>query len=128
MGFDRLHVLDLGLARLIPDMAFQVFKKKEYNNSKISKAALVHIANEQISDLSRSARISRKPPFRLDSNELQAGTSGKERREHASFLWYALMGLKPGTNPDDDKLLEAAFVVDSLERECRGVNYQRKRL
>lgn len=120
VGFDRLHVLDLGLVRMIPDLAFKIFKKRDYNKSKLSKSVLVGIANQRIADLPRSACISRKPPFRLDAGELQAGMSGKVRREQAGFMWYSLMGLKPDTAPDDDKLLHAALFVDLLERESRG--------
>lgn len=123
VGFDRLHVLDLGLVRLVLDMAFTIFKRKDYNRAKMTKSALVRIANQRINDFLRRAPVSRKHSFRMESAELQEGMSGKVRRDQAALLWFALTGLQPEISPDEDGLLEAAFFVDYLERERHGVNY-----
>lgn len=120
IGYDRLHVLDLDPFRQLPDLAFKVFSTSDAYKG-YSKAELVQLANQRFWDLPRSCRLGKLTPFRLSSNEKQAGMSGLLRREITPFLWYCLMGLAVHTNPDEDPLLQAALLLDRVQRET-GAN------
>lgn len=45
VGFDRLHVPDLGTERYLQDFAFNLFGNASYNKGKFSDVALLRLAN-----------------------------------------------------------------------------------
>eukprot|EP00171_Calliarthron_tuberculosum_P001347 IDg1347t1 len=121
VGFDKLHVVDLGIERLLPDMAFQRFALPAYNRGVISKAALVRAANQRFSDLTRQFGIN-VHPFRTNANDVHSSMTGLLRRTITPFLWVSLLGLQPEAKPNDDVLLRAALLVDKFQYEWRGIN------
>ncbi len=105
-------------------MAFKLFRSPSYNKSVLTKSDLVRISNQRFYDLPRIASLN-IAPFRSTEKEVHAGMTGRDRREIAPFLWVALMGLQPSTNPDDDTLLQAALLLNEVQIHLRGVNLPR---
>lgn len=62
IAFDRLHALDLGPLRELPDMAFKLFSSSDAYRG-YSKANLVQTANQRFWDLPRSCRLGKLPRF-----------------------------------------------------------------
>lgn len=58
----------------------------------------------------------------MNGAEKQEGMSGLLRREIAPFLWYCLMGLHVDSTPDEDPLVQAALLLDRVQREVGGIN------
>lgn len=121
IGFDKLHTVDLGLLRLLPDFAFKRFSVPEYNKGKLSKAALTKIANNRFNDVARSFGIHIRP-FRANAKEVHSTMTGALRRAITPFLWVALLALQPDHRPDDDVLLRAALLANEYQIHMRGIN------
>eukprot|EP00171_Calliarthron_tuberculosum_P004396 IDg4396t1 len=119
--FDKLHVVDLGVERMLPDMAFTTFARASYNKGVISKSALMRVSNQRFSDLTRAFGLNLQP-FRMNANEVHANMTGLLRRTITPFLWPVLLGLRPEVKPDEDDLLRAALLIDNFQRIWRGVN------
>lgn len=121
IGFDKLHVIEHGILRLIPDDAYKLFESAaQYNGW--SKGDVVKISNQRLLDAPRSAQLPSFQPFRKVPGEKQAGITGKMRRDTAPFLWYALMGIPNQTPPDDDPLVQLLLTVDFIQQELLGIN------
>eukprot|EP00171_Calliarthron_tuberculosum_P023381 IDg23381t1 len=120
-AFDRLHVIDLGVERDIPDMAYKLFRSPEYNKGELRKSVLVRTANQRFADLPRWCGFN-VAPFRSGPDERHANMIGKLRRQLTPFLWVAFMGLQPRTRPDNDMILQAALGVNEVQIQFRGIN------
>eukprot|EP00171_Calliarthron_tuberculosum_P022772 IDg22772t1 len=48
--------------------------------------------------------------------------TGSLRRKITPFLWVSLMGLQPGTAPDEDLLLQSALALNKFQILVRGIN------
>lgn len=120
IGFDKLHVIEHGILRYIPDDAYKVFETAvQYHG--LSKAEIVKVANQIFLDAPRAAQLPRFQPFRRHNGEKAAGVSGKMRRESAPFLWYSLMGIPTKTDPDDDPLVQLLLMTDKMQQLLLGI-------
>lgn len=120
IAFDKLHALDLGSFRQLPDEAFRLASPDCYSG--LSKTEVVAIWNQIMLDVPRAARLGNCTPFRLTAGEKQAGMSGKLRREMLPFVWFCFMGVTQNTDPDEDLLLQVALLWDLVQGELCGVN------
>eukprot|EP00171_Calliarthron_tuberculosum_P003409 IDg3409t1 len=121
VGFDKLHTVDLGTLRLLPDHAFTLFNSIYYHKGVYSGRELVRIANSRFRSLQHLSSVYILP-FRRNSDEKHASMTGKIRRKIAPFLWVTLLGLQPGASPDHDVLLQSALALDRFQTVLRGVN------
>lgn len=92
VGFDRLHVMDLGLGRQLPNMAYSVFGKSAYNRNILTKSTLVRIANQRMSDLPRSARLKRISAFRSDNLKYKLECLGRYDENFSRSIGFPSLG------------------------------------
>ncbi|KAI0566558.1 hypothetical protein FGB62_7g37 [Gracilaria domingensis] len=119
IGFDSLHVLDLGIFRLLPDIAGEVLgSDRECIHS---GAKSVAIANQRMVDIAGTCRVPKLPPFLVNRNERLAGMTGAIRRKQCPLLWTSLIGVS-NRRPDDDPLVQAALEMAQVQSELFGVN------
>lgn len=97
--FDKLHVFDLGIIRNFTDWTFLVIQQ----HNQLPLTLLVSILNERYAVIPPSARLPYLLPFRLKSDDLHAGMSGKIRRLSAPFLWLCVLGVSD-KDPDEDNV------------------------
>lgn len=116
--FDKLHVFDLGLIRNFTDMICLIIQK---HNNQLPLTRLIAILNDRYVDLPPSARLPGLRPFRLNSDDVQAGMSGKVRRLSAPFLWVCVMGVSD-KDPDEDDVLQCALQLDRVNQFLCGTN------
>ena len=62
VGFDRLHLVDLVVARTLPDLSFYAFSEFSYNKGQLTKTELVRLANRSFNDLKNYSKVY-IPPF-----------------------------------------------------------------
>ncbi|KAI0557092.1 hypothetical protein FGB62_342g012 [Gracilaria domingensis] len=119
IGFDSLHVLDLGIFRLLPDIAGEVLgSDRECIHS---GAKSVAIANQRMVDIAGTCPVPKLPPFLVNRNERLAGMTGAIRRKQCPLLWTSLIGVS-NRRPDDDPLVQAALEMAQVQSELFGVN------
>eukprot|EP00171_Calliarthron_tuberculosum_P022899 IDg22899t1 len=121
VGLDKLHDINLGVMQTLPDFAFALFSIEGYNKGLHSGREIVRTANSRFRNFKHITGVHLKP-FRASSEEKHASMTGKIRRDIAPFLWVALLGLQPLTNPDLDLLLQIALALDHFNYLIREIN------
>ena len=106
-GFDLLHCLDPGLARTFPKFPISMFCEAHVPQRKMSKPAIVRLANERFRQHARCFKIT-FAPLRAAATEVQAFTTGK-RRSSVLFLSDALLALQARMLPEEDVILQASL-------------------
>lgn len=112
IGFDKLHAVDLRIARDIADKAYVIFSSPSYNKRVLSKMALVRIANQRFKDLPRSCAPSSLSPFRSSQNEKHANMTVALRRGITLMLWIVLVVLQANSKPDKDMILTGCLLLN----------------
>ena len=121
IGIDRLHVFELGPSRELADSAFTQLSKTAYNKGIFTKSVLVRSAYLRILELPIVKRFN-IAPFRASSGEVHSRMTGTLRQKLLPFLSVALMGLQPGTHPDNDPLVQCALQLNHIQMKWRGIN------
>ena len=120
-GFDRLHVLDLGITRLYLDKLYEMLDDISIRGSNY-RGTLIDIANNRISALSPSSGVRALRPFISSSKESRANFTGKQVRSVVPFLWFAVIGLNSRDVPDNDPIYITALMLDFFYSVVCGVN------
>ena len=124
IAFDALHVMDLGLLREIPERTCEVFSTTQYAQYG-RKATLIRIVNQRFVDIPAGSSVPRRSIFLMKKSDVQAGMTGKIRRQSLPFLWVVLMGMNPSRDPDDDSLIQCALLMNHVYSKMAGINQHR---
>lgn len=115
ISFDKLHVMDLGVTRLICDVCNTLLQWA----SRSPLTRLIATGNNSYTSMPASARLSNHFPFKTLTNDSQAGMCGKIRRLSVPFLWVCLMGLA-NVPPDNDDIVQLALHLDVVNNFLCG--------
>ena len=126
VAFDLLHVMDLGIARIIPEKVCEILARTEYKDHG-SKSSLIGTLNQRFIDLPAGALVTRKAVFLQKTSEVQAGMTGYLRRMSVPFLWVVLLGIHPRKEPDQDLLIQSALQLNHVYMMMRGINEPTKK-
>lgn len=83
VAFDKLHVVDVSVTRLLSDHTHAIINI----NGNLPLSLLMTIINDRFNGLPTSFRVAYHRPFRSNKDESQAVISGRMRRESVPFLW-----------------------------------------
>lgn len=119
IAFDRLHVFDLGVLRVVADEAYKYFSNAFH--SKMPMTTALTIANQRLLDIPRCAKLPRVKLFGTSSGQKSSGMTGKIRRDLCPFMWYSVLGLSKH-QPDDDPLLQLYLLADSISSQLSAYN------
>lgn len=120
VGFDTLHVLDLGVMRTFPDSCWRHFATKKWTT--LPTAKCIFIANDRLRRIPRGAHLRKVALFLRSTKEKLAGITGRIRRDSCPFLWLCVLGVNNAVAPDDDPLVQAALELHAIHCLLLGVN------
>lgn len=103
IGFDALHVLDLGVTRLLVQWLVEVFPKICKGDMPLAgtEAASRRVCNKRLKHLGRLSKACRTPPgFLVKYDEPQSVYTGKHQREGVSTMaFFGRRGLAHSWGP-----------------------------
>ena len=126
IAFDLLHVMDLGILRMFGDHTYKFLQKPSYA-AHGTKAELIRILNQRFMDLPYGCAVPRRAIFLTNKGEVQSGMTGKVRRACVPFLCVVLLGINPTVDPDNDKLIQTALLMNEVYCEMKGMNLRPSR-
>ncbi|KAK1866489.1 hypothetical protein I4F81_009007 [Pyropia yezoensis] len=95
IGFDALHVLDLGVTRMLVQWLVEVFPKicKGHMPLAGTDAATRRVCNKRIDHLGRRSKACKTPPgYLVKHDEPQSVYTGKQQREGVSTMAFLVAG------------------------------------
>lgn len=119
ISFDKLHVFDLGVLRIILNNMHTFFLDSSTCTMHASKATKV--ANQGMRDLPRSAKLRKIGLFSQGSDDRMAGVTWQMRREIFPFMWVCVMG-PTDVASDEDPFVRMCLLENEINIQLSGIN------
>lgn len=121
MSFEKLHVFDLYVPRVITDNAQKYYLRSP--TCAIWASAATKIAHQRMSDLPRSSKLWKMKLFRSVLDERMSGVTGQIRRDSCPFLWVCTMGIEE-VQPDEDGMVQSCLLINEINIRFWVINHR----